>query len=46
MSPTFKPTPGKIPGTMPRTLQGVRVECLDATDHIVDTLPWFFPQGG
>ena len=31
MSPTFEPTPGKILGTMPRTIQGVREECLDAT---------------
>ena len=46
MSPTFQPTTGKILGTMPHTIPGAREECLDATDHIVDTIPWFFPRGG
>ena len=29
---------------MPRTVPGAREECLDATNHIVDTIPWFFPR--
>ena len=37
MSPTFEPTPGKILGTMPCTVQGVREECLDATEAFANT---------
>ena len=45
MSPTFEPTPGKILVTMHRTVPGAREECLDASNHIVKTVPWLFPRG-
>ena len=46
MSLTFEFIPGTILGTMPRTIQGVREECLDATVQRVDTAPWLFSGGG